>query len=116
MAESGERQSGRNDQNLRGSQAATPDTPKLADLGISKTQSSRWQSKARMPEDKFEQHVEAAKKKATTAGVSTAAPRQALRAPKDADLALATLRRSMEHSKVPGGRFVRWNTNGSGFC
>ena len=40
MAERGERHSGSNKQNLRGSRAATPVTPKLSDIGVSKSQSS----------------------------------------------------------------------------
>lgn len=35
--------------------------PKLADLGISKNQSSRWQKLAAVPEDQFEQAITAAK-------------------------------------------------------
>lgn len=54
MEKSGERHSGRNEQNLRGSQAATPVSPTLADLGINKTQSSRWQKLADVPDDEFE--------------------------------------------------------------
>src|SRR5262249_34030057 len=49
MAELGERDSGKGNRNpVLKSQAATP---KLSDLGISKTQSSRWQELARISED-----------------------------------------------------------------
>jgi hypothetical protein len=46
MAQRGERHSGKNVENLRGSRVATPAAPKLSDLGISKSQSSRWQQRA----------------------------------------------------------------------
>lgn len=51
----------------------------LDDLGISATQSSRWQSEARIPDEVFEAHVEAVKsagKELTTASVLKLAKRQ----------------------------------------
>lgn len=39
------------------------DPPRLVDLGISKNQSSRWQSIASIPEDEFEERVEEIKRK-----------------------------------------------------
>jgi hypothetical protein len=52
MAERGERDTGKGNRNpVLKSQAATP---KLSDLGISKTQSSRWQELARIPDHTFE--------------------------------------------------------------
>jgi hypothetical protein len=47
-----------------GSQAATP---KLADLGITKTQSSKWQRLAELPQPEFEAKVARATKKALSA-------------------------------------------------
>jgi N6-adenosine-specific RNA methylase IME4 len=46
----------------RGKNAVAPNdrVPKLADLGVSKTQSSRWQKLAALPAEKFERHVERA--------------------------------------------------------
>ena len=44
--------------------AATLIAPKLADLGISKTQSSRWQKLASLDADHFEEKVESASKRA----------------------------------------------------
>src|SRR5262249_11308876 len=41
-------------------------TPKLGDLGITKTQSSRWQRFAALDNATFETHVIAARKKATS--------------------------------------------------
>jgi N6-adenosine-specific RNA methylase IME4 len=41
--------------------------PKLADLGISNNQSSRWQAKAKLPDDEFEIHVDQVKRKAVEA-------------------------------------------------
>jgi N6-adenosine-specific RNA methylase IME4 len=38
--------------------------PKLSDLGINKTQSSRWQALARIPDDRFERNIEHASKTA----------------------------------------------------
>jgi hypothetical protein len=54
MAERGERQG---DGKPKRSHGATV-SPKLSDLGVSKTQSSRWQALAALPLDKFEQRVE----------------------------------------------------------
>src|SRR6516165_3483368 len=55
MAELGERDSGKGNRNpVLKSQAATP---KLADLGITKTQSSRWQRLGALSEEGFEQKV-----------------------------------------------------------
>jgi hypothetical protein len=41
--------------------------PTLADLGVTKTQSSKWQKLAALPEDKFEARVNIAKGKAANA-------------------------------------------------
>jgi N6-adenosine-specific RNA methylase IME4 len=60
MGERGERHSGHGDQKS-GSQ---PATPKLADLGINKTQSSRWQKLAALDDDAFEDKVETASRRA----------------------------------------------------
>jgi protein gp37 len=55
MKERGERDSGKGNRNpVLKSQAATP---KLADLGITKTQSSRWQRLGALSEEGFEQKV-----------------------------------------------------------
>jgi hypothetical protein len=56
-----------------GSHRATP----LSDIGVSKTQSSRWQAIAKIEESKFEQQVESARssgKELTTAAFLRAAP------------------------------------------
>jgi N6-adenosine-specific RNA methylase IME4 len=58
MAERKERHSGKP---TKGSRVATPTSvPTLSDLKITKTQSSRWQQLARVPEDRFERNVERA--------------------------------------------------------
>jgi N6-adenosine-specific RNA methylase IME4 len=65
MAEHKERHSGRGHTRTVGSRAATPrPEPKLSDLGINKTQSSRWQKLAALDDDSFEEKVEAASKRA----------------------------------------------------
>lgn len=89
MRERDERQSGQNPQNLRGSQAATPVIPKLADLGMTKSQSSRWQAKARMSDNEFEQHVTEAKHRAANAG-RTKADKKQRRAARERELAEKT--------------------------
>lgn len=54
MAARGERQkSGQAD-----GRRAQPSVPKLADLGVSRTQSSRWQAIARIPQEEFERKTE----------------------------------------------------------
>src|SRR5690349_11062426 len=55
MAERGERHEGKGRKER--SQGATV---KLTDLGVTKTQSSRWQKLADLPEDKFEELVQRA--------------------------------------------------------
>jgi N6-adenosine-specific RNA methylase IME4 len=60
MAARNERHSGHGDQKS-GSQLATP---KLADLGINKTQSSRWQQLAALDDSHFEHKVKSASKRA----------------------------------------------------
>jgi hypothetical protein len=72
MKERGERhgggQAGANAKNLRGSRAATlVSEPKLSDLGVSKTQSSRWQKLAALDEKDFEDKGARAVTKAVSA-------------------------------------------------
>ena len=68
MAERGERHSGHGDQRA----GSRPATPLLKDLGISKTQSSRWQMLADLKPDEFEAKVERAKRKAVSTVDGTA--------------------------------------------
>lgn len=56
---------------LVGSHAATPQT--LADRGISKTQSSRWQQLADVPEEQFEAALAEPDAMPTTTGILAAA-------------------------------------------
>jgi N6-adenosine-specific RNA methylase IME4 len=54
MAESGQRHSGRGHVKRVGLRSVTPrPEPKLSDLGVSKTESSRWQAVARLSADKW---------------------------------------------------------------
>jgi len=65
MARNGERDSGKGNRNpALKSQAATP---KLADLGVSKTQSSRWQQLAALSKREQEVKIETAKQAAQAA-------------------------------------------------
>ena len=57
---------------MRSPPATAPATETLADLGITKTQSSKWQKLAALPEDKFEIRVEHAK--ARVENMTTSAP------------------------------------------
>jgi len=50
-----------------------PLAPRLDDLGVTKTQSSRWQGLARLPEEKFEEKLQRAK--ASAENSTTSAPR-----------------------------------------
>jgi hypothetical protein len=63
MKQRGERHSGRGDQRA-GSQ---PATPLLDDLGVNKTQSSRWQKLAALTPDEQEQKIQQAKSKSLAA-------------------------------------------------
>ena len=68
----GARGSGRDQHQVRSPPATAPATETLADLGITKTQSSKWQKLAALPEDKFEIRVEHAK--ARVENMTTSAP------------------------------------------
>lgn len=74
------------------SRAAT-DPPKIADLGITKTQSSRWQQLAKMPAESFEAHVDAAKKSAVASldHTTSQADKKQRRAERVQELAAKTL-------------------------
>lgn len=57
--------------NAQWSHDGTIGTPELSELGITKNDSSRWQSIASIPEEQFEKHVEKtkrAKQELTSAG------------------------------------------------
>lgn len=65
MAASGERETRGGDRVAKSPGATLVDAPQtLADLGISKTQSSRWQGLANLPEDEFEAALEVSKRQA----------------------------------------------------
>lgn len=89
MKANGGRHSGYGDQKS-GSQAAIPI---LKNLGISKTQSSRWQQLAKMPPEVFEQHVAAAKKSAVASldHSTTQADKRERRAAREQALAEKTI-------------------------
>jgi phage N-6-adenine-methyltransferase len=67
-AESGERHDGKGQpREVLQSHGATVSKPTLEDMGISKTQSSRWQKFAALPKDEQEAKIAAAAKKAVSA-------------------------------------------------
>lgn len=70
MAERGERDKGCGDR--QSPKAKLRPATQLSDLGVTKTQSSRWQRLAAMPEDQFEAKVERATRKAVSAVDGTA--------------------------------------------
>jgi DNA N-6-adenine-methyltransferase (Dam) len=70
MAESGERETGG-----KPSQAARVTKVKLKDIGVSESQSSRWQQLAALPQDAREERIERAKHKAVSAIDGTKPPR-----------------------------------------
>jgi phage N-6-adenine-methyltransferase len=73
MGKRKERHNGRGHTRIVGSRAATPRTePKLSDLGVSKTQSSRWQRLASLPKAEREVKIERAKEKQKAALDGTA--------------------------------------------
>jgi hypothetical protein len=51
---------GNNRSRKLGSLTATPEVPKLCDLGVTKSQSSRWQQPAALPKDEQERRITAA--------------------------------------------------------
>jgi hypothetical protein len=60
MGERGERHDGRNvnGRDVQGAPRATPEqAPTLSDLGVTKTQSSRWHAAAALPVEEFEKQV-----------------------------------------------------------
>jgi N6-adenosine-specific RNA methylase IME4 len=90
MAEQGERQKPGDADGNR----ARPSVPKLADLGVSKSQSSRWQRKAAMSPEVFEEHVAAAKSQAIQSldRTTSQAEKRERRDARERDLAAATVR------------------------
>jgi hypothetical protein len=70
MKEKGEREAGG-----RPEKRSPYATVKLANLGVTKTQSSRWQKLADLPDDKFKQRAVTAKKQAVASVEATAAER-----------------------------------------
>ena len=65
MAARKERDRGKGgDRRSRSRTATVIAPPKLSDLGINKTQSSRWQALAALDDDRFEDKIEAASKRA----------------------------------------------------
>jgi hypothetical protein len=57
----GARGSGSNQHQVRSPVVTAPESQTLAELGVTKTQSSKWQRLAALPDDKFEIRVEHAK-------------------------------------------------------
>ena len=82
MRENGERRESRDPSNAA--------LPALADLGISRMQSSRWQSLASLPEDAFALHLKAAKREAVAhielPRAARMAEKKRLRAEREAEL------------------------------
>jgi hypothetical protein len=86
-------------------------TPKLADLGVTKTQSSRWQELAGLPEQEFENKVTSATKTAVAASDAPPGGKQqgkSKRKPPHEKMQLAKLRRAWVKASPEAKReFVR---------
>src|SRR5208283_741441 len=72
MKASGERDSGTGYHRNTDKSESRLEIPKLQNLGVTATQSAKWQHLAKLPEDKFEIRVEHAK--ARVANMTTSAP------------------------------------------
>jgi N6-adenosine-specific RNA methylase IME4 len=90
MRERGERQP---DHRPKNGSTVQPLTPRLADIGVTKTQSSRWQTTAALPDDEFEERLAAMKRKAVTnvSKTHTTATKQKRRAERERELAAKQL-------------------------
>jgi len=89
MKANGERKAPGGDQKTK----SQPAILKIGDLGITATQSSRWQQLAKMPVDSFEAHVDAAKKSAVASlnHATSQADKRERRATREQELAEKTI-------------------------
>jgi hypothetical protein len=114
MRESGEREDRGGDRKSKSPDTTLIRPSTLGDLGVSKTQFSRWQKLADLPEDKFEERTAIAKRAAVRSVEATSGERadekKAAREEREREL-------GGRQVALPNKRYVSfWSMTGCGLC